>query len=192
LGSVTGCSFYDGGFSGSTAFFLTSIVTDSNFTESDNNFIGFAATTALTTTTGAYRVSHDVDTVSKVYLGSRNGRSVSLTQSGTGTVSMGAFANFECVYVNYTGAGNITLQPPIASLTAGAECCLVLLNNSGSQRDVVIDYGESPRTYGPQAATSGSDLTLQPQDQERVVMWFKAMPHSSGSVLVFAPVPVED
>lgn len=192
LGSVSNSTFLDGGFAGSTAFYLPSIATDSNFTESNNSFIGFAATTALTTTGGAYVVSHSTDTVSKVYLGSRNGRSVSVTQSGTGTVSMGAFTNFECVYVNYTGAGNITLQAPIATLTAGSECCLVLLNNSGSQRDVVIDYGETPRTYGPQAATSGSDLTLQPNDAERVVVWFKAMPHSSGSPLVFAPVPVED
>jgi len=191
LGQYTNNRFIDGG-STSICFLLTSIATDSDFTESNNIFEGFTAPSAVTSAGNIYSVSHNSQDAYKVHLGSRIGRTIEITLNSTGTVSMAALTSYENLFVNYTGAGNITVQAPIATLTNGASCSLVILNNSGSQRDVVIDYGETPQTYGPQNATSGSDLTLQPNDQERVIVSYKAMHFGSGAPLVFAPVPVED
>jgi len=191
LGQFTNNKFIDGG-STSVCFLLTSIATDSDFVENNNRFVGFTASTSPATADGIYSVSHNSQDAYRIWLGSRQGRTIEVTYNSTGNLTTNLFSSYQNVFINYTGAGNLTLKAPISILTNGAECNLVLLNNSGSQRDIVVDYGETPQTYGPQAATSGSDLTLQPGDQERVIVLYKAMHFGSGAPLVFAPVPVED
>lgn len=191
LGQFTNNKFIDGG-SSSICFVLTNIATDSDFSETNNVFEGFTPTTQLTSADTIYSVSHNSQDAYRVVLGSRKGRTIELTHSVAGTINLLAFGSYENVFVNYTAAGNSTLKAPISIMTNGCECNLVLQNNDASQRDIVIDYGETPQTYGPQAATSGSDLTLQPNNGERVVVFMKFMHFGTGAPLAFAPVPVED
>lgn len=191
IGQFNNNRFIDGGSSG-YCFWLAVIATGSDFVENNNVFQGFTATTSLATADNIYAVSHNSQDAYRVVLGSRKGRTIELTHSVAGTITLLAFASYENVFVNYTAAGNSTLKAPITVMTNGCECNLVLQNNDASQRDIVIDYGETPQTYGPQAATSGSDLTLQPQNGERVVVFMKFMHFGTGAPLAFAPVPVED
>jgi len=191
IGRFTNNIFIDGGSSG-TVFDLSSIVSGSDFFEDSNQFVGFSIPSAATSADAIYLVSHNAEDSYRVYLGSRLGRTLEITLAATGTSKILAFSSYQNIFINYTAAGNATIQAPIDVMVSGAECNLVLFNNSGAQRDIVIDYGETPQTYGPQAATSGSDLTLQPNDQERVVVFMKMMHFGSGKPLAFVPVPVED
>lgn len=191
LGRFIGNKFLDGG-SGCTLFDLSLIATGADFYEEGNEFSGFTATTSAATADGIYAISHNAEDAYRIFLGSRKGRTIELTQSSTGTIVLNAFCSYENVFINYTAAGNLTIQAPISVMTNGAVCNLVLQNNNASQRDIVVDYGESVQTYGPQAATSGSDLTLQPQNTERVVLSMRFMHFGSGAPLAFIPVPVED
>lgn len=189
-GRYTNNTFIGGGTE--VVFDLSLIATGSDFHEDGNTFTGFTIPAALTSADSIYIVTHNSQDAYKVYLGSRRGRTLEITYNSTGTIIPLAFASYENVFVNYTAAGNLTIQAPTAAMTNGCECNLVLQNNNASQRDIVIDYGETPQTYGPQAATSGSDLTLQPNNGERVIVMMKFMHFGSGAPLCFIPVPVED
>lgn len=188
IGQFHNNRFIDGG-SSSTCFTLTSIATGSDFVESGNIFEGFTAPTAITSAGNIYDVSHNSQDAYRVHLGSRSGRTIEITHSTTGTVTPSIFASYENVFINYTGAGNLTIQAPISVLTNGAQTNLVLQNNSGAQRDITIDYGESVQTYGDPA---GSDVVLSPNDGERVIAIYFAAHFGSGAPLVYVPVPVRD
>lgn len=141
--------------SGGTVFDLSSIATGADFHEDANTFVGFAIPTALTSADGIYIVSHNSQDAYKVYLGSRKGRTLEITYNSTGTIVPLAFASYENVFVNYTAAGNLTIQPPIAVMTNGCDCNMVLQNNNASARSFVVDCGESVQTY--QYATGTND-----------------------------------
>lgn len=191
LGTVTNSTFVDGG-STSYVFWLAVIATGTDFTENNNTFIGFTIPSALTSADNIYAVSHNSQDAYRAVLGSRKGRTLEITQASTGTLTMLAFASYENVFVNYTAAGNSTLKAPIAVMTNGCECNLVLQNNDTSTRTITIDYGETPQTYGPQNATSGSDLALSVIAADRVVAFMKFMHFGTGAPLAFVPVPVTD
>lgn len=191
LGHFSNNRFIDGGSTG-FAFQLVGIASASNFYETSNVFIGFTAPTAITSAGQIYNVSHSAADSYNVWLGSRLGRTIEITHASTGTVVISALASYQNLFINYTGAGNLVIQPPVSVMTSGAEGNVVLQNNDASQRDITIDYGETPQSYGPQAATSGSDLVLQPGAAERCVFTMKFIHLGGGSPLAFTPVPVED
>jgi hypothetical protein len=178
--------FIDGGSSG-RVFYLQAIATNSNFHEDCNSFVGFTSPSALSSSDLIYDVTHSAADGYKVTLGSRRGRTLEITHNSTGTLFPLAAASYECIFVNYTGAGNLTIQAPIAKMTNGSRIMFVLLNNSGAQRDIVIDYGESLQTYG-----STVDVTLQPNDGERCVFIMEFMHFGSGAPLCFITGAVED
>lgn len=191
IGRYVNNTFLDGGASG-LAFSLTLIATGSDFHEDGNIFIGFAAPSALTSADSIYSVSHNSQDAYKVFLGSRKGRTLEITHNSTGTIVPLAFASYENVFVNYTAAGNLTIQAPIAVMTNGCECLLVLQNNNASTRTITVDYGETPQTYGPLAATSGSDLATSVITADRLIVMMKFMHFGTGAPLAFIPVPVSD
>lgn len=186
IGSFVNNTFKDGG-SSSQCFDLTSIASNSDFTEDNNRFVGFPAPTVLSTANAIYNISHNAADAYRVHLGSRRGRTLEITHNSTGTIVPFAAVAYECIFINYTAAGNLTIQAPHASLTNGSRLMVTLLNSSGAQRDIVIDYGESVQTYGAVA-----DVTLQPNDAERCVFVMEFMHFGSGSPLAFITGAVED
>lgn len=193
LGRFIGNTFMDGGSSG-FVFALTSIATASDFEESNNRFQGFTEPSAVTSVGTIYNVSHNSQDAYKVFLGSRIGRTLEVTLNSTGTVILSAMTAYENLFINYTAAGNLTIQMPNSTMTNGSTTNLVLQNNNGTNRDITIDYGESPKVYGPLQATSGSDLTLtlNGAGAERLVAKVFFMHFGSGSPLAFIPSPVAD
>lgn len=171
VGRFTNNTFADGGSTG-YAFQLATIATDSDFYEDGNIFIGFTAPTSLTDAGQIYNVSHDAHDAAKVFLGSRRGRTIEITQSTGGAVTADIFQSYETVYVNYTATANLNVNFPVDTMTSGAEVSLALLNNSGAQRDIVAEMGASD--FSLNATTNGgavsSPVTEQPLDTE-VVYW---------------------
>lgn len=167
LGRIQNCLFRDGGSSGSV-FQLGSLTTATDFYESNNQFEGFTAPTSLTTSDSIYGVSHNAGDSYNCYLGSRIGRMIEITQSAGTAITTDIFESYETVYVNYTAAANININFQVADMVSGQRAVLVLLNNSGAQRDVVIECGASDFTIN--ASTDGgapsSAITLQPLDSE--------------------------
>lgn len=186
LGTFTNNTFIDGGSTG-FAFQLASIATGSDFFETGNVFEGFTAPTALTSSGQIYNVSHNAEDGYKVHLGSRIGRGIEVTHASTGAVTPSIFCSYANVFVTYTGAGNATITPPTSVMTAGAEVNFVLLNSSGAQRDIVINYDTSDKSYGAVV-----DTTLQPNDGEFVFVFWKYMHLGSGSPAAYAIQPFED
>ena len=182
IGKFTDNTFIDGG-SSAICFDLTSIATNSDFYEDNNRFVGFTAPTAITATGAVYTVSHAAHDACNIFLGSRKGRTIELTHASTGAATISAIAGYEHVFINYTGAGNATFTFNTANMVNGAEVSVVLLNSSSAQRDIVTDVGESVQTYSDASGTSGTDITVQPNDAERVV-WRAVYTHfGSGAPL---------
>lgn len=182
IGRFVNNVFIDGG-SSAICFDLTSIATNSDFYEDGNQFVGFTAPSSITATGAIYTVSHASHDAAKIYLGSRKGRTIELSHASTGAATLSAIAGYEHVFINYTGAGNATLTFNTANMINGAEVSVVLLNSSGAQRDIVTDVGESVQTYSDASGTSGIDITVQPNDAERVI-WKAVYSHfGSGAPL---------
>ena len=81
---------------------------------------------------------------------------------------------------------------PTATMVNGNRVMFVLQNNNASQRDIVIDYGESVQTYGYSAAGALGDITLQPNNGERVIFIAEFMHFGTGAPLAFLTPPLED
>lgn len=191
LGTFVNNTFIDGG-SSVVVFMLEDIASGCDFTEDSNRFIDVNGTITLGSSDNIYSITHGTADAYKIQLGSRRGRTVEITHASTGTSIPFACVSNECVFVNYTGAGNLQIDAPVASMVNGTRAMFVILNNSGAQRDVVINYGETPKTYGPATSGSGIDLTLSPNDQERCVFIMEFMHNGSGEPLAFILSPVED
>lgn len=191
IGRFVGNTFIDGGSTG-FAFQLTLIAADSDFEESSNKFEGFTDPQTISSAGQIYNVSHNSQASYKIHLGSRVGRTIRITHASTGTAVLSALTAYQNLFVDYTAAGNLTIQAPISTMTNGAEANLVLQNNNASTRTITIDYGETPQTYGPLQATTGSDLAISAATGERVVAMMKFMPLGTGAPLAFIPSPVCD
>lgn len=191
LGRFSNNCFMDGGSTG-FAFQLTLIAANSDLEEFGNKFEGFTDPQTITSVGQIYNISHNSQASYKIHLGSRIGRTIRISHASTGTVVLSALTAYQNLFVDYTAAGNLTIQTPIATMTNGAEANLVLQNNNASTRTITIDYGESPQTYGPLQATTGSDLAISAATGERVIAMMKFMPFGTGAPLAFIPSPVCD
>ncbi len=186
IGCFTNNEFIDGGSTG-FVFHLEAIATRSNFSETNNVFTGFTEPTAATSVGNIYNVSHVSADSHNVHLGSRIGRTVEITHNSTGTLTPAIFTGYQNVFINYTAAGNLVITPPIDSMVAGAEVNFVLLNNTGNQRDITINYDASSKSYG-----AASDTVLQPTNGEFCFVNWKYMHLGSGTPAAYAIQPFED
>lgn len=195
LGIFTDNVFRDGG-GASFVFSLNLIATGSDFTENNNKFEGFAVPTLITSAGNIYDLSHNSQDAYKVHLGSRKGRTIEITHASTGTVVVSSLCAYENVFINYTAAGNLTVQAPTAVMTNGAEANLVIQNNNASSRDITMDYGSALQTYGVIAGDAGpgvgGDEVLTLTNTERAVIFMKFMHYGTGAPLAFIPVPATD
>jgi hypothetical protein len=153
IGSFIGNSFIDGGSTG-FAFQLTDIASACDFLEDNNTFSGFTAPTAVTSAGQIYNVSHGTADAHRISLGSRKGRILEVSNSSTGTITPSAITAYEHIYLTHTGAGNITLDMPLSTMVAGNDATIIILNSSGSNRDMTVNCGATPVTFG---TTLGAD-----------------------------------
>lgn len=201
LGRFTNNIIIDGG-SSATIFELASIATGSDFHEDGNQFIGIVEPSTIALTGGIYDISHNAQDAYKVYLGSRKGRTLEITHASTGTVVLNCFSSYENVFINYTAAGNLTIQAPISVMTNGCECNLVLQNNNASARVIVVDCGESVQTYNYAngandhgVATNGDINGTSPTstgNTERFIVKMTFMHFGSGAPLAFVSAAASD
>lgn len=193
LGRFTGNTFIDGASSG-IVFELGSISSDSDFYESDNFFDGFSAPTALSGAGQFYNVSHNAGNANSIYLGSRKGKIIEVTESTGGAITASIFTSYETVYVNYTAAANININAPILTSISGSELNLVLLNNSGAQRDVVWEMGASDFSVNAtnDGGAPGTNVTVQPLDQETVYSIGRFLHNGSGAPFFILLASEED
>lgn len=194
LGQFVNNRFLDGG-SASVVFLLTSIAADSQFLENNNKFEGFTAPTEIDGTELIYSISHNAEGASNIVLGSRRGRTISITQSSGGAKTPSILVGYEHVFVTYTAAANMTLTMPISSSVNGMDVFMVILNSSGASRDITVDVGESVQTYGATVGNSfasGNDSTVSPSDGERCIIKGKFGHFTTGSPLFLLEQHLED
>lgn len=187
----TNTTFLDGGSTG-FAFQLASLTTGSDFYESGNVFEGFTAPAALTSSGQVYNISHNAADSYKVYLGSRAGRVLELSNSSTGTLTPSAITAYEHLFITHTGAGNVQIDLPTSTMVAGSDATIIVFNSSGAQRDIVLNVGESVQTYSNQSGTSGTDITTQPGVNERSIFKIHYSHNGSGSPLALVITGLED
>jgi hypothetical protein len=192
-GTVSDCTFIDGN-SGGKCFDLRSIATASDFSEFNNTFVGFTAPTTFSGVGTIYDVTHAAHDAAKVFLGSRRGRSIEVTHASTGAVTASVFTSYETVFVNYTGAGNLSITLPVTTMVKGAQISLSLLNNSGAQRDIVLKMGVTEFTVNAttDGGAAGTDVTKQPNDQEIVFAQAYYTEKGSGHPYCVLTTAVED
>lgn len=121
-GSATGCIFYNGGFTGGSAFALTSNSASSNFSESNNIFFGYSGPATIDLTGPVYGVTYTFASGNSISLQSRLGRSLTFTQTTGSTVALGAMAHCERIRINHTDTAthpDLTITPTASKLPDG-------------------------------------------------------------------------
>jgi hypothetical protein len=140
VGNFSDNKFLDGGSSG-YAFKLTSVKTSSEFSEDDNTFIGFTAPADLTDPGHIYDCSNDAayDETSRIVLGSRRGKQLSFTTTGSGTLSnTRCWLVAETVSIRHQFAGNCQVINDPSDSPTGLKWSVAVFNDSGGARNVVF------------------------------------------------------
>jgi len=159
LGVVTGNTFIDGGSSG-YVFNLTEVDSSSDFTEDNNSFIGFPEPTALTDPGHIYDYSNaaGIDPTSRISLGSRKGKQLNFSNSGSATLS-GTRANLvaERIHIEHTNASNLQVSFSPGEMPNGLDWLIIVHNNSGGARNIVFSgTSQSTSTHTLSALPDGS------------------------------------
>jgi hypothetical protein len=178
IGSVTGCTFIDGGSSG-FVFDLTTIAGGSSFSESGNIFKGFTTPSAVTSVGNIYDLSFDAvsQTDTQLYLGGRVGRTLTFSDA-TNSITISAGIVAENIIILSTSTGSTTYTAP--QLPPGCKLFISAVRNDANTR--TIDFASNSGAVSLTSTNSISGDTSW-QQNDVAIGYFTSYCDASGAVV---------